>query len=260
MKNFNKKIYSLNMLDLDTISTETNIPRNYFKAASNIANSFSKEYAAIGIMNINDLTQEAFYALLRSWRKIKWDYIKTLDTQEDKDKAISKFLSISIKGLLSDQIKMNLDGSGKPIKGIWNNEDKKRYSSGFGFISVLFPQWFDTDVLSILEDEVYDYDYEKLGDYLDGWLEKYVPKYHLMFKMFYGLDDIYSKPKKISEIARFFGARAQTIRKQKQRLLYKLKTNEDALNELAFFVATNGIKSQSKVYDWAEVNLKIYQD
>merc|ERR1712078_602354 len=77
-----------------------------------------------------------------------------------------------------------------------NNEDKKRYATGFGFISVLFPQWFDTDALSIIEDEVYDYDYDKLGEYLDGWLEKYLPKHHRMFKMFYGLDDIYSKPKK----------------------------------------------------------------
>jgi len=166
----------------------------------------------------------------------------------------------SIKGLLNDQIKMNLDGSGKPIKGIWNNEDKKRYATGFGFISVLFPQWFDTDALSIIEDEVYDYDYDKLGEYLDGWLEKYLPKHHRMFKMFYGLDDIYSKPKKISEIARFYGMKAQTVRKQKQRLLHKLRMHDTALNELAFYVSTNGIKSQSKVYDWAEINLKIFRD
>jgi len=260
MKNFNKKIYGLNMLDLPTISQETSIPPIYFKTAHNIANSFSKEYASIGVQNINDLLQEANYALLKSWKKINWGYIKDLASQEDKDKAIHKFLSKSIKGLLSDQIKRNLDGSGKPIKGIWNNKDKKRYSSGFGFISVLFPHWFDSDVLAILEDEVYDYDYEKLGDYLDGWLRKYLPKYHLMFKMFYGLDDIYSKPKRMREIGRFFSIRVETVRKQKQRLLYRLKMNDDALNELAFFVSTNGIKSQSKVYDWAEVNLKIYQD
>ena len=260
MKNFNRKIYSLNILDLEKISKETNIPKVYFKTASKIANSFSKEYAAIGIMNINDLSQEAYLALIKSWRRVNWDYIKTLESQEDKDKAISKFLSISIKGLLSDQIKMNVDGSGKPIKGIWNNEDKKRYSTGFGFISVLFPQWFDSDVLSIIEDEIYDYDYEKLGEYFEGWLKKYIPNHHLMFKMFYGLDDIYSKPKKMRDIASFFGIRVETVRKQKQRLLYKLKMNEDALNELSFFVATNNIRSQSKVLDFAATNLKIYQD
>lgn len=262
MKNFNKKIYSINQNILNTpISTILGgIPIEYYKMAAKIANSFSKDYAAIGIMNINDLNQEGYYALLRSWRKIDWNYIKSLDSQIDRSKAISKFLSISVKGLISDQIKINVDGSGKPIKGIWNNEDKKRYSTGFGFISVLFPHWFDSDVLSIIEDEVYDYDYDKLGEYLEGWLEKYIPKYSLMIKMFFGLDDIYSKPKKMLNIATFFGIKVETIRKQKQRLLNKLKKNEDALNELAFFVATNGIKSQSKVYDWASVNLKIYQD
>ena len=262
MKNFNRKIYALNhnWLNSNRIDTVHNIPVEYYKMANKIANSFSKEYAAIGIMNINDLNQEGYWALLKSWRRIDWQYISTLESQLDRDKAINKFLSISIKGLISDSIKSNVDGSGRPIKGIWNNEDKKRYTTGFGFISVLFPHWFDSDVLSILEDEVYDYDYDKLGEYLEGWLKKYTSKNHLMIQMFYGLDDIYSKPKKMRDIANFFGLKVETVRKQKQRLLNKLKMNEDALNELAFFVATNGIKSQSKVYDWAATNLKIYQD
>mgnify|MGYP003147368975 CR=1 FL=1 len=258
MKNFNRKIYSLNMTGVSSLNST--IPKEYYKLAFSIANSFSKEYAAIGVMNILDLAQEAYYALLRSWRKVNWDYIGKLDSQLDKDKAITKFLAISIKGLVSDQIKMNVDGSAKPIKGIWNNDDKKRYSTGFGFISVLFPNWFDTDAISIIEDETYDYNYEKLGEHLEGWLKKYLPKQHLMMQMFYGLDDIYSKPKKIRDIARFFGINIENAKKQKQRLLRKLRINEDALNELAFFVATNGIKSQSKVYDWAEVNLKIFND
>ena len=258
MKNFNRKIYSINMTSVANL--DSTIPKEYYKLATSIANSFSKDYAAIGVMNILDLIQEGYYALLRSWRKVNWDYIAKLDSQLDRDKAITKFLSISIKGLIGDQIKMNVDGSAKPIKGIWNNEDKKRYATGFGFISVLFPNWFDTDAISILEDETYDYDYEKLGDYLEGWLEKYLPKHHVMMKMFYGLDDIYSKPKKMRDIARFFGTNIESVKKQKQRLLRKLRMHEDALNELAFFVATNGIKSHSKVYDWAEVNLKIFND
>ena len=262
MKNFNRKIYALNNEWLSKLSAEelNNIPIEYYIMANNIANSFSKEYAAIGVMNINDLHQEGYWALNKSWRRIDWSYISKLETQLDKDKAINKFLSISIKGLISDNIKMNVDGSGRPIKGIWNNEDKKRYTTGFGFISVLFPHWFDSDVLSIIEDEVYDYDYDKLGEYLEGWLKKYAPNNHLMIKMFFGLDDIYSKPKSMRSIAHFFGMKVETVRKQKQRHLNKLKTNEDALNELAFFVATNGMKSQSKVYDWAATNLKIYQD
>ena len=79
-------------------------------------------------------------------------------------------------------------------------------------------------------------------------------------KMFFGLDDIYSKPKKMRDIARYFGTNVESVKKQKQRLLYKLKINEDALNELAFFIATNGIKTHSKAYDWAEVKLKIFKD
>lgn len=258
MKNFNKKIYALNQSTTANIKHE--IPSNYFKMAAKIANSFSKEYSAIGVLNINDLSQEGYYALLKSWSNINWDLINSLDSELDKNKAISKYLNISIKGLVGDEIKKNADGSKKPIKGIWNNKDKKRYSTGFGFITVLFPQWFDNDVLAIIEDEIYDYDYEKLGEFLKGWLLKYVPKYHIMLEMFYGLDDVYSKPKKIKDIAAYFSMNIENVKKQKQRLLAKLQSNEDALNELAFFVATNGIKSSSKVYDWAENKLKIYKD
>jgi len=258
MKNFNKKIYALNQSTTANIKHE--IPSNYFKMAAKIANSFSKEYSAIGVLNINDLSQEGYYALLKSWSNINWDLINSLDSELDKNKAISKYLNISIKGLVGDEIKKNADGSKKPIKGIWNNKDKKRYSTGFGFITVLFPQWFDNDVLAIMEDEIYDYDYEKLGEFLKGWLLKYVPKYHIMLEMFYGLDDVYSKPKKIKDIAAYFSMNIENVKKQKQRLLAKLQSNEDALNELAFFVATNGIKSSSRVYDWAENKLKIYKD
>ena len=258
MKNFNKKIYALNQKS--TLAMPSTIPRMYFKMASKIANSFSKEYAAIGVMNINDLNQEAWLALLVTWKNINWEYINSLKTPLDKNKAISKYLSTSIKGLVSDNVKKNADGTSKPIKGIWNNKDKKRHTTGFGFLSVLFPQWFDNEVLQIIDEDTYDYDYEKLGDYLEGWLKKYTPKYHLMIKMFFGLDDIYSKPKKIKEIAELYNMNTESVKKQKQRLINKLSINVDALNELAYFVATNGIKSSSKVYDWAEINLQIYQD
>jgi len=257
MKNFNKKIYSINKNSLTDIDTK--IPVDYFKMASKIANSFSKDYSAIGVMNINDLNQEGYLALLIAWKNIDWIYIDKLETTIDKRKTISKYLNISVKGIISDRIKENIDGSGRPIKGVWNNKDKKRYTSGFGFVSVLFPHWFDNDVISIIDDEVYDYSYDKLGEYLEGWLKKHIPKYHLMIQMFYGLDDIYSKPKKLADIARYYGATMQNVKKQKQRLLYKLKKNEDALDELAHYVSTNDIHSQSKAHEYAANKLKIYQ-
>ena len=258
MKNFNKKIYAINRSSLQHIETE--IPLDYFKMASKIANSYSKDYSAIGVMNINDLNQEGYLALLTAWRNIDWVYINKLETKLDRHKTVSKYLSISIKGIIGDRIKENIDGSGRPIKGIWNNKDKKRHTSGFGFISVLFPHWFDTDIINMVDNDVYDYDYDKLGEYLEGWLKKYVPKYNLMIQMFYGLDDIYSKPKKLAEIAHYYGSTMESVKKQKQRLLIRLRNNEDALDELAYYVSTNGIRSQSMAHDYAAKRLKIYQD
>ena len=69
MKNFNKKIYSLNISSLQKVNSV--IPQKYFNLAINIANSFSKEYSSIGVMNTNDLIQEACFALVKSWKNIK---------------------------------------------------------------------------------------------------------------------------------------------------------------------------------------------
>ena len=258
MKNFNKKIFALNMSSLNNI--QSNIPKKYFKLAINIANSFSKEYASIGVMNINDLIQESYLALIKSWRNIKWDYIKEIEDKIDRKKAITNYLKKSISGIVRDEIKKNLDGSKKPIKGIWDNKTKTRRTDMMGFMAVLFPNWFDTNVLTLIEDEVYDYDYEQLGEFIEDWLKKHIPKYYEMMLMLYGIDDVYSKPKSISEIATKFRMTTEAVKKQKQRLLKRLKSNELALNELAFYVATHSIKSSSKVHDYAENNLKIYAD
>ena len=98
MKNFNKKIYALNQKS--TLAMPSTIPRMYFKMASKIANSFSKEYAAIGVMNINDLNQEAWLALLVTWKNINWEYINSLKTPLDKNKAISKYYQDDSKQIL----------------------------------------------------------------------------------------------------------------------------------------------------------------
>jgi len=258
MKNFNKKIFSLNISSLQKVKSE--IPKKYFNLAINIANSFSKEYSSIGVMNTNDLIQEASYALVKSWKNINWEYIDSIEDPLDRKKSVTNYLKKSIKGLVKDEIKKNMDGTKKPIKGIWDNETKTRRTDVFGFLSILFPNWFDNNVLTLIEDEVYDYDYEQLGQYIETWLAKHVPKHATMLLMLFGIDDVYSKPKAIAEIANKFMMKPEAVRKQKERLIKKLKSNEQALNELSYFVVTHGIKSSSQVYDYAANNLKIYAD
>ena len=160
----------------------------------------------------------------------------------------------------NDRIKTNADGVKKPIKGIWDNKEQKKVSDGFSFVTKLFPHWFDTSVINMVESEVYEYNYDILSEYIDTWAKKHLPKYDLMFKMFFGIDDIYSKPKKISEIARYFSMPMENVKKQKQRLLIKIKNNMQALKELAYFVAIHDIKSRSQVHDFAEKYLQIYRD
>ena len=135
MKNFNKKIFSLNISSLQKVKSE--IPQKYFNLAVNIANSFSKEYSSIGIMDTNDLIQESCYALIKSWNNINWKYINQIENKLDRKKSITNYLKKSITGLVKDEIKKNMDGTKKPIKGIWDNKTKTRRTDVFGFLSIL---------------------------------------------------------------------------------------------------------------------------
>ena len=88
--------------------------------------SFSKEYNAIGVLDLNDLTQEGYLALLISWRNIKWNIINEIKNKVDKQKALSKYLKKSITGIVRDCIKKDADGVNLPVKGIWNNKEKEK--------------------------------------------------------------------------------------------------------------------------------------
>jgi hypothetical protein len=52
----------------------------------------------------------------------------------------------------------------------------------------------------------------------------------------------------------------ENVKKQKQRLLIKIKNNMQALKELAHFVAIHDIRSSSEVHNFAEKHLQIYRD
>ena len=255
MKNFNKKIYGLNMASIKLLDHE--IPKEYWKMTTAIAGRFSKEYSSIGVMNINDLYQEGYYALLKSWSTINWERLYNIEDELERKKALVSYLSKSIKLRLRNQIKDVLSGT-LPRNGIWNKKDNTWEHQGYKFLTILFPQWFDSQILTIVDEEVYDYGYLILGEYLDGWLLKHIPKYHQLIRMAYGLDDIYSKPKSQKEIAAYFNTTVSNIQNIKHRMIKKLRASEIAKNELAWFVVTNDIKSQSMVYNYANNNLKIF--
>lgn len=235
---------------------ETDIPLEYFKMATAIAGRFSKEYASIGVMNINDLHQEGYYALLKSWSTINWERIENVDESE-RQKALTSYVSKSIKLRLRNQIKDGLSGT-LPRNGVWNKSENTWENQGYKFLTILFPQWFDSSVMSIIDEEVYDYSYELLGDFLDGWLLRHLPKNHHLIRMAFGLDDVYSKPKSQKEIAKYFSTTVSNVQNRKFRCIKKLKTSEQAKNELAHFVVTNDIASQSMVYEYANNILEIF--
>ena len=64
--------------------------------------------------------------------------LNDIKNKVEKQKAISKYLKKSIKGIISDRIKTNADGVKKPIKGIWDNKEQKKVSDGFSFVTKLY--------------------------------------------------------------------------------------------------------------------------
>ena len=60
---------------------------------SKIANTFNREYASIGCMDIDDLTQAGYVGLIEAWNKVDWEKISE---SNNPDAQLWSFLKIRI--------------------------------------------------------------------------------------------------------------------------------------------------------------------
>ena len=101
MKWFNKKNFALYMQDVKNVLASAHTSEDVLKMLSNLhvasgkIRKVSKDDARIGIIDTNDLVQEANKSLTEAWKKINWE---TVNESPDPEATLGNFLSVRIEG------------------------------------------------------------------------------------------------------------------------------------------------------------------
>lgn len=197
----------------------------YYKGVLQIANQYNREYASIGILDINDLVQAGHIGLLQAWNKIDWDVISESDNPDGK---LWSFIKKRIKWAIRREIDKYSQHIALPINKLEEMRNNARYEDQI--FCTLFPKFFG-EMFPELAGEITPWDQIQLYEFLDDLMIKYLrPSERTVLELFYGLDGRDRMSWK--QIAEYQKVKEGAVRKVKQRALDKLKNNEEVINKI----------------------------
>ena len=186
-----------------------------------LAFTFPRDYPAIGVLDLHDISQEMYIALFSAWDKIDWKVIKNANNPHGR---LWTYLKKSIKLDVRHRINESKDGIRIPRYKLWENSK----INPDDFLTVLYPQlwfWENDEVLNIYEEPITSWDSEMLREGLDDVLKNTLSNTErLIIEMSFGIDQPKEKPRSVKYIASYFNLKEGNIRKIKQRAMTKLKT------------------------------------
>lgn len=194
----------------------------YYEWVIKIANTFSRDYSAVGALDVNDLIQSGHVGLVQAWNKIDWERI---GESGNPDAELWSYLKKRIKW----SIRREIDNNGAFIKIPRREieEARKNLTATDKALVDLFPRFFDDEFPNYI-DHIRPWDQEQLLDLLNDLISRYI-KSHVhqeILKLSFGIDTIDDKPMAQSKIADKFGLTQSNIQNIKHRCIKKLK-NED---------------------------------
>ena len=196
--------------------------KNYYEHVIQIANTFSRDSIAIGILDIADLIQAGNIGLIESWRKVDWDLI---DASPNPQGQLWSFLKKRIRF----NIRQEIDKYGSFIKVPERVlRDHKKNLTGIDKILVnVFPRFFAREIIA--EDYFGSWENEQLGELLDDIIYDNIHNYdhQYILKSSFGIDTPDNKPVSYKEMAKKFNTNEGKLRKIKQRCIEKIKENPE---------------------------------
>lgn len=206
----------------------------------------SLEYAAVGIMDLNDVQQEAYLAFLEAYIRLDWDKI-SLVNENERGAMIWSFLKKSTILNLERQLRDKKDGVRVTEWALFKSE-----SVNTNLITTLFSQLdkvffrnqedvamtrYETDLVGAFMDVHMDYrlDLTRNGN------RDMKKNERAIIKALYGLD----QPRMTyAELSDYYQISQSTIRKVKQRAIERLST-EESKEEIAYFLHEYRINTQA---------------
>ena len=222
MKNYDIEIYRRHLRDLpeseDPFKIET-----YMKGVLDLANGFNTEEQASGVLDKNDILQECYYILVKTWNKLDLNAIR--EEADNPQAYIWSYLKTTVKLQARDWIHAQKDGQRIPKNKRYDITETKNVDD---FLTQLFPADFFADNAESLgltyEESFTRYDIEHLGVGLDNAMSRYLSnKEKLVLELHFGVDRAKMSSKKIAEE---LGITVSNVDFTKHYALGKLKNDE----------------------------------
>ena len=212
------KIYSIHLKDMEILD-KTVLYEHYLSEVGKLANKIPKEYARVGIMDLNDLIQECYVAFIGGWEDLDWEWIEGLDT-EDREAAIWGYL----KRRIISKVKREINNK---RKGIRIPEYLLDQESSAQVYEVLFPDFFkDEFQKAAAESAISMWDIEQLAIGLEVLMNETLNfKERDILNRFYGIDQ---ERESQAKIAIFYKTSASYIGVTKARAIKKMQEYPDA--------------------------------
>ena len=206
----------------------------------------STQYAAIGIMDQNDIIQEAYLAFIEAYNNLDWNKIGEAHEREQ-GAVIWGFLKKSTVLNLERQLRNQKDGVRIPEHQLF-----KTKSINTNLVTTLFSQ-LDKVFFKNQEDvALTSWETDLTGAFLEVHMDEYLDltrdgnrdfkkNERVIIKALFGIDQPVQTYKELSE---HYGISQSTIRKVKERAIKRLKV-EESKEKIADFLHEYRIKTQA---------------
>ena len=197
----------------------------------------SQEYASIGVLDRNDLIQEAYTCFLEAWSKIDWNKVDSLPEAE-RQPFLWGWIKKTVSRRIQDNILALKDGMRIPHRELYYDsyKDRKQTREGGNLhnITSLFSQLEVVFFRNQEDTAVTKYETDLLGYFLESHMDDYLdfnfkgernPKgiERMVMSSYYGIDNIRMTAK---EIAETFKVSESTIKNVVKRAQKKLRCDE----------------------------------
>ena len=215
-----------------------------FKRAKGRKFMRSTDYASVGILDLNDLFQEAYLAFLMAYDNIDWNKVNEVHENE-RGAVVWSFLKKSTILKFEENVRAIKDGVKVPKREMFLYKDSpiKTGNANYNMVTKLFSQLEKT--FSNNEDEVAltKWETDLVGAFLEVHMDEFLDltrdgnrdfkkNEREVMKALYGID----QPKKTyKELSDFYGIGQSTIRKVKERALKRLQ-DEESKQKIAEFL------------------------
>lgn len=218
-----------------------------FKTANGKKFFRSTDYAAIGIMDSNDVYQEAYLAFFEAYNNLDWD--KVGQAGEDAGAVIWGFLKKSTVLNLEKGLRKTKDGIRVPERALFGGDAETNFLTKlFSRLEVVFDNNVEYEV------GLTKWETDLIGSYLEVHMDEFLDltregnrdfkkKERDIMKALYGIDQPVLTYKEVSELLKI---NQSTIRKVKERALTRLKSTESKY-KIAHFLNEYRISTKANV-------------